>query len=87
MHRYGLDLSSSESDDDKTMLKEMRARQEYVAINSIHNNSTLSAGSIMVNQPMKRPRIYPIHLPSITKIGTMMRVVAKMIKSGLSWSW
>jgi hypothetical protein len=32
---------------------------------------------------MKRPWIDPICLPSITKIGTMMRVVAKMIKSGL----
>jgi hypothetical protein len=32
---------------------------------------------------MKRPRIDPIHLSSITEIGTMMRVVVKMIKSGL----
>jgi hypothetical protein len=46
---HGLDLSLSESDDDKTMLKEMRARQESVAVNNIHNNSTLSAGRIRAN--------------------------------------
>jgi hypothetical protein len=50
MHRHGLDLSSSESDDDKTMLKEMQARQESVAVNNIHNNSTLSAGRIRARQ-------------------------------------
>jgi hypothetical protein len=66
-----------------TMWKVMRARQESVAINNIKNNSTLSAGSSWSIEHMKRPWIDPICLPSITTIVTMMRVVAKMIKSGL----
>jgi hypothetical protein len=66
-----------------TMLKVMRARQESVAINNIKNYSTLSVGSSWLIEHMKRPWIDPIRLPSITTIVTMMRVVAKMIKSGL----
>ena len=65
------------------MLKMMRARQESVAINNIKNYSTLSVGSSWLIEHMKRPWIDPIRLPSITTIVTMMRVVAKMIKSGL----
>jgi hypothetical protein len=65
MHRHGLDLSSSESDNNKTMLKEMWARQESVAVNNIHNNSMLSAGRIRANrayeETMDRSYLSPIH--------------------------
>jgi hypothetical protein len=47
------------------MLKELRARQESVAINNIKNNSTLSAGRIRANRAYEETtdRSYssPIH--------------------------